>query len=67
MNRKRAYQRALELDPSLAAATYNLARLYIEDRRFDEAEEILLALVGADEENTLLYETLGWLQFRAGQ
>ncbi|WP_319417269.1 tetratricopeptide repeat protein [Marispirochaeta aestuarii] len=63
---KRAYQRALELDPSLAAATYNLARLYIEDRRFDEAEEILLALVGADEENTLLYETLGWLEFRRG-
>jgi len=63
---KRAYQRALELDPSLAAATYNLARLYIEDRRFDEAETILHALLEADPENILLYETLGWLQFRRG-
>ena len=61
---KRAYQRALELDPSLAAATYNLARLYIEDGRFEEAEDILINLLKTDPENTLLHETLGWMEFR---
>ena len=64
---KRAYERALELDASLAAATYNLARLYIEQERYTDARNILLGLLREDPENTILIETLGWVAFRQGE
>ena len=64
---KRAYERALELDSSLAAATYNLARLYIEQERYIDARKILLDLLQEDPQNTILIETLGWVAFRQGE
>lgn len=63
---KRAYQRAVELDPDLLVANYNLARLYIEEGRFGEAEAILEELLLDDPDNTILHETRGWLAYRRG-
>ena len=63
---RKAYKRALELDDSLAAADYNLARLYLEENKFVEAENILLRLKADQPDNTIILETLGWLWYKQG-
>ncbi len=64
---RKAYLRALELDSSMAAADYNLARLYLEDSKYAEAEEILLRLLSRDTQNTILLETLGYMWYLRGE
>ncbi|MBN2051652.1 MAG: tetratricopeptide repeat protein [Spirochaetales bacterium] len=56
----KAYSRALSYDASLFQAGYNLARMYIELGKFDEAEVILRDLLTEDPENTVLLETEAW-------
>ena len=58
--------RALELDESLARASYNLARVYALQGRFDEAEELLQALRLVEPENTMVLETLGYVAYSRG-
>lgn len=61
------YQRALELSTALPAASYNLARLYVERERYDDALKVLEELAVADPDNALLMETEAYALFRAGR
>jgi tetratricopeptide (TPR) repeat protein len=58
--------RAIELDESLARASYNLARVYALQGRFDEAEELLQSLRLMEPENTTVIETLGYVAYSRG-
>jgi tetratricopeptide (TPR) repeat protein len=53
-----AYEQALRWNPSNAKARFNLGAIYIEDKRFDQAEEQYRALVEADAND---YEAHYWL------
>ncbi len=61
-----AYLRALDYDESLKPARYNLARVYVETGRIEEAEEIVLELLEEEPENTLLMSTLAWVRYIDG-
>ncbi len=58
--------RALELDESLARASYNLARVYALQGRFVEAEELLQSLKSLEPENTMVLKTLGYVAYSRG-
>ena len=58
--------RALELDESLARASYNLARVYALQGRFVEAEELLQSLKALEPENTMVLKTLGYVAYSRG-
>ena len=58
--------RAIELDESLARASYNLARVYTLQGRFEEAEELLQSLRLLEPENTTVLETLGYVAYSRG-
>lgn len=61
------YSRALDLDETLARASFNLARVYVVQNRFDDAIEILGQLRLQDPANTIVLETLGYAHFSLGQ
>jgi len=60
------FSRALELDESLARASYNLARVYVLQNRYQDAIDILLGLRAEDETNTVVLETLGYAYYSLG-
>ncbi len=60
------YTRALELDDSLPATGYNLARLHVQRGEYKEAEEVIARLIMNDPENSLYRETAAYIRFRAG-
>jgi len=57
------FSRALELDQSLARASYNLARVYVLQNRFADAAELLEALRLEDPTNTVVLETIGYVYY----
>lgn len=63
---EKAYQRALELDPELNAAGYNLARVLLANKKYDQAIIILENLLGEDTENQIVLETLAWAYHSSG-
>lgn len=60
------YQRALALDASLTPAGYNLARVYLRERRYTEAQEVLRELLRRDPDSLVLRETLAYAHYLAG-
>ncbi|MFP4012284.1 MAG: tetratricopeptide repeat protein [Spirochaetaceae bacterium] len=58
------YRKALELEPDLAPASFNLARAYIEAEAYDEAIRILEDLRGEDAQNVLVLEALAYAHSR---
>lgn len=60
------YRRALALDSGLTPAGYNLARAYLRDKRYDDARDVLLDLLGRDPDNLLLRETLAYVYYLSG-
>jgi tetratricopeptide (TPR) repeat protein len=58
---RRAYERALDLDPGLAEAHVNLGRLYHEEGSHDKAEGHYLAAIEKDPEYALAHFNLGVL------
>ncbi len=60
------FLRALDLDPSLRVAEFNLARAYITAHRYSEAQEILEQLLERDSDNTLLLRSYGYVLYRRG-
>ncbi len=61
------YERALDLDPSLAQASYNLARVYLLIDRVDEAIDILQDLLRRDADNLMVRETLAYAWSAQGE
>jgi len=59
------YARAIALDPTLARATYNLARAYVELGHFDQGIEKLNELLAEDEDNTYLLSTRAYAYERS--
>ncbi len=62
-----AYIRAIELDPSLRRAGFQMARVYVQAGEYSEAEEILLELYGKETEVQEVEEYLAWLYIRSGR
>ncbi len=58
--------RAIELDPTLGRASYNLARVRIDRAEYEEAIVLLEELLVADPTNSLVLETLGYSAYLAG-
>jgi len=59
--------RAIELDESLAQASYNLARVYALQGRFGEAEALLNSLRLLEPDNTTIIETLAYVAYSRGE
>jgi len=59
------YSRAVELDETLPATGYNLARLHIQRDEFDDALDLLSDLTDADPANSLYRETRAYTLYRA--
>jgi predicted TPR repeat methyltransferase len=62
-----AYLRATALDPDLAAATYNLARIFIRSHRFEPAIEALRKIIPVFSGSTNALQTLACLYYRLGR
>lgn len=62
----RYYRRALELDPSINQAAFNLARAALETGEDREALRMLHSLEEQDPENLLVKEMLGFAWYRMG-
>ena len=60
------FSRALEFDASLARASYNLARVYVLQGRFSDAESLLVELRDQEPENTIVLETLAYVAYSRG-
>lgn len=58
--------RAIELSPGLARGSYNLARVYVLQERFDEALALLDRLLAEDPDNSLVVETIAYAHYEAG-
>jgi predicted TPR repeat methyltransferase len=64
---EQAYLRATSLNPNLAAATYNLARIYIRSQRFEPAIEALRQIIPVFSGSTNALQTLASLYYRLGR
>jgi len=62
-----AYARAMELDPELYTAGYNLARVHIFNREYGRAVELLQELLLKDPRNGILRESLAWAYLESGR
>ncbi len=65
-NASEYYRRALELDPTINQAVFNLARAALETGENGEALEMLQSLESQDSENLLVKEMLAFAWYRAG-
>lgn len=63
----KAYRRALELDPPYLKATSKLGGLYVDAKRYDEAEELLIPAVRRDAKLAINYLYLGVIYAAKGQ
>jgi len=63
----RYYGRALELDPSLEAAGFNLARVYIEQERYERATTLLQELLTERPESVEIKEALAFALLQSGR
>ena len=61
-----AYSQALDLDSTLVKAGYNLAHVYLETGRIEEAKRMLESLMVDEPDNTILLSTLAWATYREG-
>jgi thioredoxin-like negative regulator of GroEL len=62
------YRRALELDPNLAAALFNLGNIYLFDRKQPElALEMFERVLTLEPDNKLAYNNIGVLYMRDGR
>lgn len=61
-----AFSSAYSLDREFSAAGYHLVRVYIHEKKYDEAESLLLAMLAKEKSNTLLLETAGFLYHHKG-
>jgi tetratricopeptide (TPR) repeat protein len=62
-----AYQNALQADPGMVKADYNLALTLVRMKRVDEAVVILKRLLADDQKNTTLMAALGWAYHEQGK
>ena len=60
------FERALELDPGVIAASYNAARVQIERGRITAAIDLLQRLLRDDPDNVIYRETLAYAWYRLG-
>lgn len=63
---KASFEKALQISPTMAAASLNLARLEIAQRNYDGASARLLALLARDTKNTEVLYELAMLAERQG-
>lgn len=63
---ERYYLRALELDPELERAGFNLARALAEQQRHAESMTLLEELLLADPDNLQLMEAIAYVEYRRG-
>lgn len=61
-----AYSAAYTLDSEFSAAGYNLARIYIHQKKYDQAELLITSLIDKEPRNTILLETAGFLYHNKG-
>lgn len=59
----KAYNRAIELEPELFSASFNLAQIYIERSEYGKAALLLDELREREPENGLILEALAWLAY----
>lgn len=60
------FERALELDPSVSAASYNAARVQIERGQITAAIDLLAQLLRDDPDNVIYRETLAYALYSRG-
>ena len=60
------FERAIELDPSVIAASYNAARVQIERGQITAAIDLLQQLLRDDPDNVIYRETLAYAWYRRG-
>jgi putative PEP-CTERM system TPR-repeat lipoprotein len=63
---RRAFEKALELQPNYLPAAYNLAQLDIVEKRPEDARRRYEAMIAKDDKNDQLYLALADLQARTG-
>ncbi|MDA8410227.1 MAG: tetratricopeptide repeat protein [Treponema sp.] len=63
----KAYDRALALDPSLLAASYNSARALVEAGSYDRALPIVKGLLKGDPKNVRYISLKAWTLWKAGK
>jgi tetratricopeptide (TPR) repeat protein len=61
------YGKAIQLNPLLLRASYNLARIYLKQGRANDALKILRPLITKDPENATLLETEGYALYLLGR
>jgi tetratricopeptide (TPR) repeat protein len=62
-----AYARALDLDPEMYRAGYNMARIYIYNGNHEYAVNILNELLEEDPGNIMIRESLAWAYLKMGR
>ncbi len=63
---ERYYLRALELDPELERAGFNLARALAEQERYAESLTLLQELLLSDPDNLRILEAIAYVEYRRG-
>ena len=61
------YQKAVELDPKLLDAFYNLANIYFVQKRFDLAEKAYARVIVQNPKDADAYNNLGVIYYRQGK
>lgn len=62
-----AYSAAYTIDSEFSAAGYNLARIYIHQKNYEQASLLISTLIEKEPRNTLLLETAGFLYHTKGE
>ena len=56
-----AFTQAIALDETLSKATFNLAKVYIEQKNYEEAVILLEGFLEDEPENSIILSTLGYV------
>lgn len=62
-----AYEQALQVDPAMRRAAYNLSRALVRAGEYIVAERRLQAMLRDDPDNGILLETLAWVYVQQGE
>lgn len=62
-----AYARAMDLDPGMYRAGYNMARIYIYNGNYSYAVDLLKGLLEEDPSNIMVRESLAWCYLKMGR